>query len=185
MSNGPTPSDTLGLIAVELYRLHVDNVSATNLVFAAVQTDWKWMAWYTFFDDASSGDDFQSRWTGDGTRAADIYGTGFGRTKHDFRRVFLHTTRAMRVDALTGEKDQARAVLFARNSLKKGNVLVDIDIDRADGFLQVRRLHLEGNIPRQFDGKSTRGNLLRYTAARVFQKKELADPPSGSELHLA
>jgi len=47
--------------------------------------------------------------------------------------VFLHTTRAVRVDGLTGDhKDKAPAVIFARNSLKKGNVLVDIDIDRTD-----------------------------------------------------
>ena len=186
MSDGPTASDSLGLIGVELYRLHAGPASVINLVFAAVQTDWKWIAWYSFFDDASSNDDFRSRWTGEGTRAADIYGRGFGRTKHDFRRVFLHTTRAIRVDGLTGdEKGKAPAVMFARNSLAKGNVLVDIDIERTDGFLQLRRLHMEGNIPKEFDAKSTRGTLYRWTTAHVFQKKELANPPNGSELQLA
>ena len=63
------------------------------------------------------------------------------------RRVFLHTTRAMRVDGLTGDdKTSARAVMFVRNSLKKGHVLVDIDIARTDGFLQLRRMDLGGHI---------------------------------------
>ena len=88
MSDGPTASSSLGLIGVELYRLHVDSVSVMNFVFAVVQTDWKWVAWYSFFDEASSNDDFASHWSGEGTRAADIYGSGFGRTKHEFRRVF-------------------------------------------------------------------------------------------------
>ena len=48
MSNGPTASNSLGLIGVELYRLHVSSVSATNFVFAAVQTDWRYLAWYSF-----------------------------------------------------------------------------------------------------------------------------------------
>jgi hypothetical protein len=185
MSDGPTASDSLGLIGVELYRLHVDSVSAMNFVFAVVQTDWQWVAWYSFFDDASSDEDFRTRWNGDGARAADIYGSGFGRSKHDFRRVFLHTTRAFRVDGLTGDdQGKAPAVMFARNSLDKGNVLVDIDIKRADGFLQLRRLHLAGNIPREFDTKSTRGTLYRWTSAHRFQKKELTDPPNGSEIQL-
>jgi hypothetical protein len=51
MSNGPAASNSLGLIGVELYRLHVGSVSATNFVFAAVQTDWRYLAWYSFFDD--------------------------------------------------------------------------------------------------------------------------------------
>jgi hypothetical protein len=186
MSAGPTASNSLGLIGVELYRLHVSSVSATNFVFAAVQTDWKYLAWYSFFDDSSSNDDFSSRWSREANRAADHYGTGFGRTKHEFRRVFLHTTRAIRVDGLTGDdKRNAPAVLFMRNSLKKGNVLVDIDIARTDGFLQLRRLHLEGHIPKEFDAKSIRGSLSRDTEAHPFQKKELMNPPNGSELQLA
>ena len=75
--------------------------------------------------------------------------------------------------------------MFARNSLKKGNVLVDIDITRTDGYLQLRRLHMEGHIPKEYDTKSTRGVLYRWTTARIFQKKELVDPPNGSELQLA
>lgn len=185
MSDGPTASSSLGLIGVELYRLHVDSVSVMNFVFAVVQTDWKWVAWYSFFDEASSKDDFASHWNGEGTRAADIYGSGFGRTKHEFRRVFLHTTRDMRVDGLTGDdKDKAPAVMFARNSLSKGNVLVDIDVKRTDGFLQLRRLHLAGNIPKEFDTKSTRGTLFRWTTAHLFQEKELANPPNGSDVQL-
>jgi hypothetical protein len=108
-----------------------------------------------------------------------------GQTKHEFRRVFLHTTRAIRVDGLTGDdKSSAPTVMFVRNSLKKGNVLVDIDIARTDGFLQLRRLHLEGHIPIEFDAKSIRGSLSRDTGARLFQKKELMNPPNGSELQL-
>ena len=186
MSAGPTASNSMGLIGVELYRLHAGSVSATNFVFAAVQDDLKWVAWYTFFDDASSNDDFRSRWNAGGTRAADHYGSGFGRTKHEFRRVFLHTTRAIRVDGLTGDDNKnAPAVMFVRNSLKKGNVLVDIDISRTDGFLQLRRLHLEGHIPKEFDAKSIRGSLVMYAGAHLFQKKELMNAPTGSELHLA
>ena len=186
MSAGPTASNSMGLIGVELYRLHAGSVSATNFVFAAVQDDLKWVAWYTFFDDASSNDDFRSRWNAGGTRAADHYGSGFGRTKHEFRRVFLHTTRAIRVDGLTGDdKKNAPAVIFMRNSLKKGNVLVDIDISRTDGFLQLRRLHLEGHIPKEFDAKSIRGSLIMYAGPHLFHEKELLDPPTGSALQLA
>ena len=171
MSAGPTPSNSMGLIGVELYRLHAGSVSATNFVFAAVQDDLKWVAWYTFFDDASSNDDFRSRWNAGGTRAADHYGNGFGRTKHEFRRVFLHTTRAIRVDGLTGDdKKNAPAVMFMRNSLKKGNVLVDIDISRTDGFLQLRRLHLGGHIPRNLMPKVFAG-LSSCTLGRTCSKK--------------
>jgi hypothetical protein len=46
VSDKPTASNTLGLIGVELYRLHVGTASVVNLVFAAVQTDWKWIGWY-------------------------------------------------------------------------------------------------------------------------------------------
>src|ERR1700676_4577094 len=60
MSNGPAASNSLGLIGVELYRLHVGSVSATNFVFAAVQTDWRYLAGDSFFDDSSSEDDFRS-----------------------------------------------------------------------------------------------------------------------------
>ncbi len=74
--------------------------------------------------------------------------------------------------------------MFVRNSLKKGNVLVDIDIARTDGFLQLRRLHLEGHIPIELGAKSIRGSLSRDTGARLFQKKELTNPPNGSELQL-
>jgi hypothetical protein len=186
MSAGPTASNSMGLIGVELYRLHVDSVSAINFVFVAVQNDLKWAAWYAFFDDASSKDDFRSRWTEGGTRAADHYGNSPGRTKHEFHRAFLHTTRTIRVDGLTGDdKETAPAVMFMRNSLKKGNVLVDIDISRTDGFLQLRRMHLEGHIPKDFDAKSVRGSLIMYSGAHLFQKKELKNPPTGSELHLA
>jgi hypothetical protein len=185
MSSGPTSSNSLGLIGVELYRLHVGSVSATNFVFAAVQTDWRYLAWYSFFDDSSSDDDFRSRWREGDNRAADDYGTGFGQTKHEFRRVFLRTTRAIRVDGLTGDdKTSARAVMFVRNSLKKGHVLVDIDIARTDGFLQLRRLDLGGHILKEFDAKSIRGSIFRDTVARPFQKKELLNPPNGSELQL-
>jgi hypothetical protein len=95
MSAGPTASNSMGLIGVELYRPHADSVSATNFVFAAVQND------------------------------------------------------------------------------LKGNMLVDIDISRTHGFLQLRRLHLEGHIPKEFDGKSIRGSLLMYAGPHLFQKKEL------------
>jgi hypothetical protein len=186
MSAGPTASNSMGLIGVELYRLHAGSASATNFVFVAVQDDLKWAAWYAFFDDASSEDDFRTRWNDGGTRAADHYGNNPFRTKHEFHRTFLHTTRDIRVDGLTGDdKKTAPAVLFMRNSLKKGNVLVDIDISRTDGFLQLRRLHLEGHIPKEFDAKSIRGSLIMYAGAHPFQKKELKDPPTGSQLHLA
>ena len=56
MSDGPTASDSLGLIGIELYRLHVDSVSAINFVFAVVQTDWTWMAWYFFLVGRMAGD---------------------------------------------------------------------------------------------------------------------------------
>jgi hypothetical protein len=186
MSHEPTASNSLGIIGVELYRLHVGTASVINLIFAAVPTDWKWIVWYSFLDDASLSEDFQSRWTGEGSRAADIYGRGSGRTNHEFHRVFLHTTKAMRVDGLTGDgKDKAAAVMFARNSLKKGHVLVDIDIERADGCLHLRRLHLDGAIPREFDAQNTRGTVYRWTKAQIFKKQDLANPPNGSELQLA
>jgi hypothetical protein len=186
MSAGPTASNTLGLIGVELYRLHVSSVSATNFVFAAVQTDLKWAAWYSFFDASSSSEEFSSRWSREDYRAADHYGTAGGRTKHEFHRVYLHTTRAIRVDGLTGDdKTIVPAVMFVRNSLRKGHVLVDIDIARTDGFLQLRRLHLEGHIPKEFDAKSIRGALSRDTGAHLFNKKDLMNPPNGSELQLA
>jgi hypothetical protein len=187
VSAGPTACDTLGLIGVELYRLHVGSASVINLVFSAVQTDWKWIGWYSFFDEATMSSDFQSLWNGDnGMRAADILGRGFGRTHHEFRRVFLHLTKAMRVDGLTGDdKDKVPALMFARNSINRGNVLVDIEIKRTDGFLHLRRLHLAGNIPKEIDAKSIRGTLYRWTTAQIFKKQDLADPPNGSELQLA
>jgi hypothetical protein len=187
MSDKPTASNALGLIGVELYRLHVGSASVVNLVFAAVQTDWKWIGWYSFFDETTLTSDFQSAWNGEkGTRAADILGRGFGRTQHEFRRVFLHLTKPMRVDGLVGDdKDSVPAVMFIRNSLHKGNVLVDIDVNRPDGFLQLRRLHMAGQIPKELDTKSIRGTLYRWTRAHIFKKQELTDPPNGSEIQMA
>jgi hypothetical protein len=185
-------SNTLGLIGVELYRLHVGPVAAgvnpLNLTFAAVQTDWKWLVWYVFYDDASQSDSFQSLWNGDGTRAADIYGHGFGRSHHEFRRVFLHLTAAMRIDGLSGGgavADRAPAVMFAHNSLRKDdNVFVNIDIHRTDGVLQLRRLHLNGKIPKEFDAKGTRGSVIRTSSPTIYKPQDLADPPQGLETHL-
>jgi hypothetical protein len=187
MSDKPTASETLGLIGVELYRLHISNISVVNLVFAAVQTDWKWIGWYSFFDETTMSSDFQSLWNGQGgTRAADILGRGFGRTNHEFRRVYLHLTKAMRVDSLVGDdRDKVPAVMFLRNSLDKGNVLVDIDVNRPDGFLHLRRLHMAGNIPKEYDAKSIRGTLYRWTRAQIFKKQDLKDPPNGSEVQMA
>jgi hypothetical protein len=187
MSDKPTASNTLGLIGVELYRLHVGNASVVNLVFAAVQTDWKWICWYSFFDETTMTSDFQSAWGAEESmRAADILGRGFGRTHHEFRRVFLHLTKPKRVDGLVDDnKDNAPAVMFIRNSLHQGNVLVDIDVNRPDGFLQLRRLHLAGQIPREIDTKSIRGTLYRWTRAQIFRKQDLTDPPNGSEVQMA
>ncbi len=187
MSDKPTASNTLGLIGVELYKLHVGTASVVNLVFAAVQTDWKWIGWYSFFDETTLTSEFQTAWNAEeGTRAADILGRGFGRTHHEFRRVFLHLTKPTRVDGLVGyDKDRAPAVMFIRNSLQKGNVLVDIDVNRPDGFLQLRRLHLEGHIPKELDTKSIRGTLYKWTTAQIFRKQELTDPPNGSDVQMA
>ena len=187
MSDKPTASNTLGLIGVELYRLHVGTASVVNLVFAAVQTDWKWIGWYSFFDERTMNSDFQAAWNAEGvTRAADIFGRGFGRTNHEFRRAFLHLTKPTRVDDLVGnDKDHAPAVMFIRNSRDKGSVLVDIDVNRPDGFLQLRRLHMEGHIPKEVDTKSIRGTLYRWTTAKIFRKQDLTDPPNGSEIQMA
>jgi hypothetical protein len=187
MSDKPTANNTLGLIGVELYRLHVGTASVINLVFAAVQTDWKWIGWYSFFDETTMTSDFQTAWNADGvTRAADIFGRGFGRNHHEFRRAFLHLTEPTRVDGLVGyDKDRAPSVMFIRNSLDKGNILVDIDVNRPDGFLQLRRLHMAGHIPKELDTKSIRGTLYKWTKAQIFKKQDLTDPPNGSEMQMA
>jgi hypothetical protein len=100
--------------------------------------------------------------------------------------VFLHLTNPTRVDGLVGvDKDRAPAVMFIRNSLHKGNVLVDIDVNRPDGFLQLRRLHMEGHIPKELDTKSIRGTLYKWTKAQLFKKQDLTDPPNGSEVQMA
>jgi hypothetical protein len=41
-----------------------------------------------------------------------------------------------------------------------------------------------GHILKEFDAKSIRGSIFRDTVARPFQKKELLNPPNGSELQL-
>jgi hypothetical protein len=185
MSDGPTASNTLGLIAIELYRLHVGPVSAgtspLNLTFAAVQTDWKWLVWYVFYDDVSQSKAFQLLWTGDGTHAADGYGLGFGRSHHEFRRVFLHLTTAMRIDELSGASDKAPAVMYAHNSVRKDNhVFVNIDVHRPEGVLKLRRLHLSGKIPKEYDRKGIRGSILRASSPMVFKLQDLKDPPVGA-----
>jgi hypothetical protein len=75
--------------------------------------------------------------------------------------------------------------MFIRNSRDKGSVLVDIDVNRPDGFLQLRRLHMEGHIPKEVDTKSIRGTLYRWTTAKIFRKQDLMDPPNGSEIQMA
>jgi hypothetical protein len=55
MSAGPTASNSMGLSGHELYRLHAGSVSASNFVFAAVQGDLKWAAWYAFLIQSSKG----------------------------------------------------------------------------------------------------------------------------------
>jgi hypothetical protein len=184
MSDGPTASNTLGLIAIELYRLHVGPVSAIasplNLTFAAVQTDWKWLVWYVFYDDVSQSKAFQLLWTGDGTHAADGYGLGFGRSHLEFRRVFLHLTTAMRIDELAGTMDRAPAVMYAHNSIRDNHVFVNIDIHRPEGVLKLRRLHLSGKIPKEVDRKGTRGQVIKVSSPTVFKPQDLADPPVGT-----
>jgi hypothetical protein len=44
MSDELTAGESLGIVGVGLYQLHVSSGSAMNLVFATVQTDWKWVA---------------------------------------------------------------------------------------------------------------------------------------------
>jgi hypothetical protein len=178
MADGPTASKTLGLIGVQLYGIETGSVGAVNMTFVAVQTDWKWVAWYWFFDDASQSEDARKSWPGSEVSVADIYGEGFGPSNNEFRREILQLNNAMRVDGLVGESGKLPALLYARNSIrKKGNVFVAIDIKRPDGILQLRRLHLEGNIPKKFDGKGIRGTVLLYTPAHIFKKQELANPP--------
>jgi hypothetical protein len=178
MADGPTASKTLGMIGVQLYRLENGSVGAINMTFVVVQTDWKWVAWYWFADDAGQSEDFRKSWPGSEVAVADIYGQGFGPSNNEFRRVFLQPTNAMRVDGLVKDPGGSPAMLYARNSIRqKGNVFVAIDITRPDGILQLRRLHLEGNIPKQFDRKGIRGTVKLYTSAHIFKKQELADPP--------
>jgi hypothetical protein len=155
----PTASDTLGVIPVVLFRHHrgQGGPSAFHMLFAVVQTDWKWITWYLFVDSVQK--DKVLLETSSLPSASDIYRRGFGRTHHEFRRKFLHLTKDMRVDGVIGDNlVKAPALMFARNSPKKdGSVLVGIDIQRTDGLLQLLRLHLEGNIQKEFNGKSTRG----------------------------
>jgi hypothetical protein len=186
MADGPTASKTLGIIGVELYRLENGSVGAINMTFVAVQTDWKWIAWYWFDDDASLSDDFGKSWPGSEVAVADIYGQGFGPSNNEFRREFLYLNKAMRVDGLAGDLGKPMsALMYARNSIrKKGDVFVAIDIKRPDGILQLRRLHMEGNIPKKFDGKGIRGTVSLYTSAHIFKKQELADPPLDSAMQL-
>jgi hypothetical protein len=116
-----------------------------------------------------------------GSGAAEIYGRGFGRTHHEFHRRFVHLTKAMRVDGLAGDNPpKSPALIYARNTSKKDYVLVDIDIQRTDGFLQLRSLPLEGHIRQEFNGKSTRGEVFRRGDAKMFDKKELKNPPFSS-----
>ena len=191
MADGPTASETLGIIGVELYRLEVATESAINLVFAVVQTDWKWMAWYVFWDIEGFTDKFFYAWSKpDARRGAGLFGQGFGRTHHEFHRVFLHLSTAMSVDGLLGDASGlVPANIFVRNALKDGRVLVDVDIERRDWRLHIRRLVLEGNIPEgvnrrgsfnemiKWGGPGIRGQIQKIGLAKPFDKKELANPP--------
>ena len=179
MADNPTASDTLGIIGVELWRnVKQGGASSISMVFAVVQTDYKWVAWYVFVDDNNTD---VLMFGEAGTGAAEIYGRGFGRTHHEFHRRFVHLTKAMRVDGLAGDNPpKSPALIYTRNTSKIDYVLVDIDIQRTDGFLQLRSLPLEGNIRQEFNNKSTRGEVFRWGDAKMFDKKELKNPPFGS-----
>jgi hypothetical protein len=52
-----TASDTLRVIRVELGREYTKGgPSAMHMMFAVVQTDWTWMAWYFFLVGRMAGD---------------------------------------------------------------------------------------------------------------------------------
>lgn len=175
MADGPTASKTLGMIGVQLCRLEAESVGAINMTFVAVQTDWKWAAWY-WFENSSLSEDFKKIFPGAEFSIADMYGTGFGPSDNGFRREYLHLTKAMRVDGLAGDfNTPIPAVLYAVS--RKGTVFVAIDIKRPDGVLQLRNVKLEGSIPKEFAGKRIRGTVSLYTRAHIFQKQELTHPP--------
>jgi hypothetical protein len=148
------------------------------MVFAVVQTDYKWVAWYVFGDDKIADVLMFGEF---GTGAAEIYGRGFGRTHHEFHRRFVHLTKAMRVDGLAGDNPPTPALIYARNTSKKDYVLVDIDIQRTDGFLQLRSLPLEGHIRQELmarvpAGKSSGGAMPKCSIKRSSRIRRLVPP---------
>jgi hypothetical protein len=176
MADGPTASKTLGMIGVQLVRLQVESVTAINMSFVAVQTDWKWAAWY-WFENSSLIEDFMKIVNGAAVSISDRWGTGFGSSDNGFRREYLHLTKAMSVDGLAGDFNKPIPALLHAVS-RKGHVFVTIDIKRPDGVLQLRKMQLKGSIPKEFDGKGIRGTVSLYTRAHIYQKqKELTHPP--------
>jgi hypothetical protein len=186
VADRPTASDTLRVMGVELWRESTQGgPSAIHMMFAVVQTDWTWMAWYFFSDDVAGSLDFVVKWK-IGARVASIYGQGFGRTNDEYRTEYLHLTKPVRVDDLVGD-NPVPAVMFARNSPKKDAVLVDIDIqfkNRNHELLQLRRLPMDGLIEKKFDGKRTRGTVNRLGPVKIYDKKEFKDPPWGSSKNM-
>ena len=57
---------------------------------------------------------------------------------------------------LAGDDGASPAVMFARNAIKD-HVLVDIEIQRANVLLTLRRLRMEGNIQKEFEARVSTG----------------------------
>jgi hypothetical protein len=113
MASGPTASETVGIIGVNMYRDRRGSVAELMCLFVAVQTDWTWMQWYWFSESLRPGDE-QELIAGTGTKAVEDVAGGFGPKGHEFRREFLHLSKPLRVDQLTaGSAVDARLFAFS------------------------------------------------------------------------
>jgi hypothetical protein len=186
--SGPEPDETLGLIGTVLLRQELGAVSQLVFGFAAVQTDYKWMARYMYYEKLSRRDQLTMDSVMTSNLARSDYTSNFSANGSNFHRAFLHLSHPLRIDELTGfgaDKEtgtntSARTSLFAHRGTKQGNIFVDLEIDHTkDRLLTLRAIHLDGRLSDQTDGEKHRGTLILVDVLPFKRKLLKHFPGSG------
>jgi hypothetical protein len=180
--SGLAPDETIALIGTAFVRQSAGPIRQLVFSFAAIQTDWKWMARYLFIEKLTRRDQLAIDNVMVAAGTPD-YATSYSVNGSSFHRSFLHLSQPLRIDEMTGfgadrsADHTAKASLFAHNGTKKGNIFVDLEIDHTENRpLTLRQIHLDGSVDGQINGERHRGSLFLMDV-QPYKAKLLKHPP--------